>query len=66
MDDCVHGYLIRDVEAEKHSVPFDVGQLFDNVQVWYARGILQLHADRLIVVDSFVDVGLIQRTRKDT
>lgn len=64
MDDCVHRYLIRDVEAEKHGVPFNVGQLFDDVQIWYARGVLQLHAHRLVVVDSFVDVGLKQRTRK--
>lgn len=59
LDDCVHGYLIRDVETEKHRVPFDVGQLFNRVQVWYARGVLQLHANRLVVVDTLVDVGLI-------
>lgn len=62
LNDRVHGYLIRDVETEKHSIPFDVGQLLDSVQVWYARGVLHLHANRLTMVDTVVDVGLIQRT----
>jgi hypothetical protein len=62
LDDSVHGYLIRDVETEKYSIPFDVGQLLDSVQVWYAGGVLHLHTNRLTMVDTIVDVGLIQRT----
>jgi hypothetical protein len=62
LDDCVHGYFIRNVETEKHSIPFDVGQILNSVQVRYARGVLHLHANRLTMVDAVVDVGLIQRT----
>ena len=65
LDDCIQGQLVRDIEAKKYSIPFDVSQFFDCAQIWYARGILHLHANRLVVVNSIVDIGFVQRTGED-
>ena len=64
LHDGVHGHLVRDVETEKHSVPRNVRQPLDRVEVWHARGILQLNAYRVAVVGALIDICFIQRPRK--
>lgn len=56
----VHRQLISDIKAQKHSIPGNIRQPLDSVEVRRAGGVLHLDAGGLEVVHAIVDVGFVQ------